>query len=682
MRLDFIEICGFRGFRDLVRINFGRGFTVITGRNGVGKSTLCDAVEFAIIGSIDKYAVEKAAKESLSDYLWWRGEGVPKAHYVTASFIDDDGKPFTITRTRESGSDRSPEEIQAALCRGPAPDDALRQLTRTSIIRDEWIAALSLDLTETERFDLVRSALGAVEGSEAGSRAKEVVAAAEAAHSKDEAAYDAARTRLADRLTQQSETQAALSRSGDVSAALNVIAAAAPDAPPELTARLSAGRNALANARARLTRMGEALQLGREVAATQAAFNAPEALAEREAASAAHETAQREHAAAQKTISDAEERLGREEEVDAIAASLSILVEHGERLGLHDDHCPLCAAHRTSDEFAAGLAAARYRITSLASGVQGARDALAAAKENARQPNLALKAAAAAIEAHADELRRLREEEAEHVDFYTQWGLDHRFIQDPDGLEQAISVERDRLIDLERALLVLEASQAVSRMSSIESNITALRADVEKLANAVSQSQNAVTAAREIERSVRRVSAEIIDERLAQISPLLNELYQRLRPHADWRTIDYSIRGDVRRFLSLKVGDGLNPQFVFSSGQRRAAGLAFLLSVHLARAWTPLRSLLLDDPVQHIDDFRALHLVEVLAALRLDGRQIICAVEDPALADLLCRRLVSTATEGGRRLDIDLGPLGATSVVIEQEVHPMPVGVLRGVATA
>ncbi|MDK3022620.1 AAA family ATPase [Cupriavidus taiwanensis] len=682
MRLDFIEVCGFRGFRDLVRINFGRGFTVITGRNGVGKSTLCDAVEFAITGSIDKYAVAKAAKESLSDYLWWRGEGVPKAHYVTASFVDDNGKPFTITRTRESGSDRSSEEIHAALCSGPAPDDALRQLTRTSIIRDEWIAALSLDLTETERFDLVRSALGALEGSEASSRAKEVLAAAEAAHSKDEAAYEAARSRLADRLTQQSETQAALSRSGDVSAALQLIVAAAPDAPPELTTRLAAGRNALVNGRARLGRMGEALQLGREVASAQAAYNAPEAVADRKAGSAVHEAAQLKHQSAQQAVLEAEQRLVREEEMDAIAASLSLLVEHGERLGLHDDHCPLCAAHRTSDEFAAGLAAARRRITSLASGVQAARDALATAKDNARQLSLAFQTAAAAVQTHADELRRLRDQEATHVDFYTQWGLDHRLIQDPDGLEQAISLERDRLIDLERALLVLEASQAVSRMSSIESNISALRTDIEKLANAVSQSQHAVTAAREIERSVRRVSAEIIDERLAQISPLLNELYQRLRPHADWRTIDYSIRGDVRRFLSLKVGDGLNPQFVFSSGQRRAAGLAFLLSVHLARAWTPLRSLLLDDPVQHIDDFRALHLVEVLAALRLDGRQIICAVEDPALADLLCRRLVSTATEGGRRLDIDLGPLGATSVVIDQEIHPMPVGVLRGVATA
>ncbi|CDX24430.1 SMC domain protein [Mesorhizobium plurifarium] len=677
MRLDFIEVCGFRGFRDKVRVDFGRGFTVITGRNGVGKSTLCDAVEFAITGSIDKYSVEKSAKESLNDYLWWRGEGTPKAHFVTASFIDTDGKPFTITRTREAGSDRSQEEIQAALCSGPVPDDALKQLTRTSIIRDEWIAALSLDLSETERFDLVRAALGALEGSEAGGRAREVVVAAEGAHSRDEAAYETARSRLADRLAQQSETQAALSRSGDVSEALRIISAAIPDAPTELTARLAAGRNTLANARAKLSRMGEAVQLGREIAARQAAFNAPESAVAREAASAALEAARRAKEAADRVITEAEQRLAREEEADAIAASLALLVEHGERLGLHDDHCPLCAAHRTSDEFAAGLAAARRRIASLSSGVQDARAALAAARDQATQPGLDLEKAEAEVAAHANEERTLRAQEAAHVDFYTQWNLDHRFIGDPDGLEREIAAERDRSINLERALLVLDASQAVSRISSIESEISTLRDEIERLANAVSQSQGAVTVAREIERSVKRVSAEVIDERLAQISPLLNELYQRLRPHADWRTIDYSIRGDVRRFLSLKVGNGLNPQFVFSSGQRRAAGLAFLLSVHLARAWTPLRSLLLDDPVQHIDDFRALHLVEVLAALRLDGRQIICAVEDPALADLLCRRLVSTSTEGGRRFDIDVTPLGATGVVTKEEIPPMPAGVLR-----
>lgn len=678
MRLDYVEVCGFRGFRDKVRINFGGGFTVITGRNGVGKSTLCDAVEFAITGLIEKYTVEKAAKETLADYLWWRGAGVPKAYYVTASFIRDDGEPFTVTRTREGGADRTPEEIEAALCSGPTPDDALGQLTRTSIIRDEWIAALSLDLSETDRFDLVRSALGALEGSEAAAKAKEVVTAADATHKRNESAYETARARLGERLTQQSELQTSLGRSGDVTAALATVATAVPDAPAEIIARLQAARGALADGRTRAVRMNEAVEAGRKLLALQQTFNAPDAVAVRQSAIAELETAREAKDMAYEAVAAAEALLAREEDADAVAASLAILVEHGESLGVHDEHCPLCAARRTSEEFAAGLAAARRRISNLSSGVQEARRTLAAASDEARERSTTFAMAEADVLAHQAEEHTLREAEKTHAAFFDRWNIDQRFLNDPNGLEGHLEAERDRLINLERALLVLEASQSISRMASVEKNIEGLREELDKLADAVSQSQAAASFARDIERSVKRVSAEIIDERLAQISPLLNELYQRLRPHADWRTIEYSIRGDVKRFLSLKVGDGLNPQFVFSSGQRRAAGLAFLLSVHLARAWTPFRSLLLDDPVQHIDDFRALHLVEVLAALRLDHRQIICAVEDPALADLLCRRLVSTTDEPGRRYDIELGPEGATSVLTAEDVPPMPVGVLRG----
>lgn len=678
MRLDYVEVCGFRGFRDKVRIDFGGGFTVITGRNGVGKSTLCDAVEFAITGLIEKYIVEKAAKETLADYLWWRGAGVPKAYYVTASFIRDDGEPFTVTRTREGGADRTPEEIEAALCSGPAPDDALGQLTRTSIIRDEWIAALSLDLSETDRFDLVRSALGALEGSEAAAKAKEVVTAADATHKRNESTYETARARLGERLTQQSEIQTSLSRSGDVTAALATVATAVPDAPAEIIARLEAARGALADGRTRAVRMTEAVEAGRQLLALQQTFNAPDAVAVRQSAIAELETAREAKDMAYEAVAAAEALLAREEDADAVAASLAILVEHGESLGVHDEHCPLCAARRTSEEFAAGLAAARRRISNLSSGVQEARRTLAAASDEARERSTTFAMAEADVLAHQAEEHTLREAEKTHAAFFDRWNIDQRFLNDPNSLEGHLEAERDRLINLERALLVLEASQSISRMASVEKNIEGLREELDKLADAVSQSQAAASFARDIERSVKRVSAEIIDERLAQISPLLNELYQRLRPHADWRTIEYSIRGDVKRFLSLKVGDGLNPQFVFSSGQRRAAGLAFLLSVHLARAWTPFRSLLLDDPVQHIDDFRALHLVEVLAALRLDHRQIICAVEDPALADLLCRRLVSTTDEPGRRYDIELGPEGATSVLTAEDVPPMPVGVLRG----
>ncbi len=91
----------------------------------------------------------------------------------------------------------------------------------------------------------------------------------------------------------------------------------------------------------------------------------------------------------------------------------------------------------------------------------------------------------------------------------------------------------------------------------------------------------------------------------------MDEFYRRLRPHADWTEIHYRMRGDVRRFVSLTVGEDLNPRFMFSSGQRRA-----------------------------------LHLAEVLSSIRRANRQVICTVEDSALAALLTRRLRGTPEDG------------------------------------
>ncbi len=677
MRLDFVEVSGFRGFRDKLRVTFGSGFTVITGRNGVGKSTLFDAVEYALTGSIGKYTVEKAAQESLSDYLWWRGAGRADAHYVTVSFKGDAGEVFTITRSRESGADKTATEIEAALCRNVRPDDALRQLCRTSIIRDEWIAALSVDLSETERFELVRGALGLGQGSDFGAKAKAVLKAAEAAHASRQAAYAEARNQLTRALTQLAEAKDAIARTGDASAAMQALVVATPDAPQELVARLAAGRAALTTRRAQLGAIGEAIFQGREVLSLRSALETPEALAKRTEAQQRLAAATRSKEDAERVAAEANKALELEERGNDIAASLAAIIEHGERLGRHDAHCPLCAAERTDEEFANGLLLARQRMEVLASGVAAARKQATAAREAAARSFEIFEQARAVWEEMESELARQTAREQAHVEIFERNSLDFRFVQDPDGLEQYLNAERDRLIELERALLTLEVSHSVAKTASLEEQVAVLRQAAETAASAVENSEKALVVAKAMDRGVRSISGEIMDERLAQISPLLNELYQRLRPHFDWRSIEYSIRGDVRRFLSLKVGDGLNPQFVFSSGQRRAAGLAFLLSVHLAREWTSWRTLLMDDPVQHIDDFRALHLIEVLAALRLGGRQVVCAVEDEALAELLCRRLLSTSESIGRRYDLDIGPNGATTVMLETEVPPMPTGVLR-----
>lgn len=73
MKLSFVSLCGFRGFRDPVRIDFADDFSIIDGRNGVGKSTIFDAIEFALTGDLSKYGAAKALRESVDDYVWWMG---------------------------------------------------------------------------------------------------------------------------------------------------------------------------------------------------------------------------------------------------------------------------------------------------------------------------------------------------------------------------------------------------------------------------------------------------------------------------------------------------------------------------------------------------------------------------------------------------------------------------------
>jgi chromosome segregation protein len=132
------------------------------------------------------------------------------------------------------------------------------------------------------------------------------------------------------------------------------------------------------------------------------------------------------------------------------------------------------------------------------------------------------------------------------------------------------------------------------------------------------------------------------------------------------------MRGDVKRFLSFVVGDDINPRFTFSSGQRRALGLAFLLAVYLSRPWCKLRTLVLDDPIQHIDDYRALHLAEVLSSIRQLGHQVVCTVEDPNLAELLCRRLRSQELGDGLKVELEYEPGVGAKVKEVSSIAPLP----------
>lgn len=160
MRLAYIKACGFRGIKDELNIPFSPGFSVITGRNGSGKSTICDALEFVLTGTLEKYSQETEKGESIADYLRWRGTGTPADHFVEIGFRDSKGNIIKVRRNIPDGEIVIDGNLEDCLCHAHGPKDRLKQLCRTSIIRDETITRFSLDLSEFSRYEFVKDAIG------------------------------------------------------------------------------------------------------------------------------------------------------------------------------------------------------------------------------------------------------------------------------------------------------------------------------------------------------------------------------------------------------------------------------------------------------------------------------------------------------------------------------------------
>jgi len=197
MKLEFVEVCGFRGFKNLARFSFASGFVVLTGRNGAGKSTVLDAIDFALTGTINKFAVTGAKGGGLDEHIWWVGEGTAEKQYVTVSFVDQKGTSLKITRTRERGLETSLDQIAKSLCGAQQVAAGWADtLMRTTLIRDETLAALSLDLPEQARFAAVRSAIGALSGPDHSDRTSALLRAANEAKKEQELRIDEAKANL------------------------------------------------------------------------------------------------------------------------------------------------------------------------------------------------------------------------------------------------------------------------------------------------------------------------------------------------------------------------------------------------------------------------------------------------------------------------------------------------------
>ncbi|WP_145200045.1 AAA family ATPase [Sphingobium sp. B2] len=669
MKIERILISGFRGFRDKVDVPIAAGFTVIDGRNGVGKSTLFDAIEFALTGHISKYGDMKASGESVEDYIWWKGDGPSPSERFVEVTLRDGAEAIVLRRTPIE--DPSPElllRVEAGMVNaGMAPPSPLLQLCAASIIRDENIASLSLDLSETQRYAKLRQAIGAMDADAWAERGNRLASIARKRSDQAKADVVAANNAVAEANRKIDDARAALAPEAaitEASSTMSRLLQFGPTVPDQL---ISPGREFVA-VRERYARDLASILSGWEEYESDSV-----ALAESEAAI--------EKAKGDVEIAKADRDLLPEPaegstvgETAELVAQLHELRSIGTRIGLVEKSCPLCAADHDATSFAVGLAKAAETIERI----------------DRQASELAAEATKRRV-AIADAERRIAEAQKSLVALIDRTNRQRRALEtrrlllsgvglSPNASKAEVLDTRDEVAaELEAARHALRVLSTLSQNSQLETGVSQAEEARVRLARAqdrAGRARRAETIASALHDAARRAGSETLDLRLERVLPLMAELYGRLRPHPVWQDIEYSIRGDLRRFLSLQVGDGLNPQFLFSSGQRRATGLAFLLSINLSLAWSRWRSILLDDPVQHVDDFRTVNLAEVLAQLVASGRQVIVAVEDAALAELLARRMPVLGVGEASRLTLALGSEGSSTVVRRNDPVPMLSNVL------
>ena len=359
MKLAFVEIAGFRGFRDKTRFDLPAGFVVLTGRNGVGKSTVLDAVDFVLTGTINKYAVRSARGGGLDDHIWWVGEGAAESQYVAVGLVDEGGEEFVITRSRERGLETPADSIARRFCVTEPPAQAWAEtLMQTTLIRDETLAGLSLDLPEQARAAAVRAAIGTLAGPDHTKRTAALLGVATAAKTAQDRRVADAQAELGRALSALTEVRTVAERQADVAEAEQIIRTLAPDLADAPGERAEMLRRRVADRKQSIPVLAEAVARAEDLQTERLHFESEAGVAEIAATRAEHAAARQAKERADEGLAGAQRLEAAERESDAFASHMVAVLDHVEAVGLQAGHCPLCDAVRSSEEFAAAIAAA------------------------------------------------------------------------------------------------------------------------------------------------------------------------------------------------------------------------------------------------------------------------------------------------------------------------------------
>jgi hypothetical protein len=221
---------------------------------------------------------------------------------------------------------------------------------------------------------------------------------------------------------------------------------------------------------------------------------------------------------------------------------------------------------------------------------------------------------------------------------------------------------REDLADLRRrvnfAATTAEQYQWSSAVAALSEEEQRLRTRHQEVATNVAVSDNERRRLGEAGRVAGRWTDKLRDEvtrvverRIRSHQPEILRLFKAMVP-CSYLFEDFSMqRSNNGVDLGLKYRDQVRapaePKLFLSEAQANVLALAVFLSFACSQRWSRLQTILLDDPVQHLDDLDAVAFLDNLRAVALQrGNQVIVPTCDQNLYPLMIRKFRVIGKEG------------------------------------
>ena len=344
------------------------------------------------------------------------------------------------------------------------------------------------------------------------------------------------------------------------------------------------------------------------------------------------------------------------ERYDAARQAADALVRvAAEALPLLGERCPVCEQPIDAAHVQAHLRALLSTDGTDLSNLRAERDNAERALRQAQAAEERARAAVAGLRAREQRARearelwdrwleRLQEAVRQHEDVFVLRQAGAIRQGDTQATEASVVALRELWDATSRFRAAVSADPAISVLAGLEADLAAREAQLLAARERASRASAAEEESKTLQRAAVRAATAVTTNRFEALRPVIQDVYSRLDPHPAFTRLLFSV--DVYRekgIASAQVEDpeeqvSADPLLVFSSAQANVVALSAFLALGWAAREDAMPFLLLDDPLQSLDDVNALGFADLCRHIR-GRRQLIVSTHDERLAALLERKL-------------------------------------------